>query len=215
MISPAWSLKGRTRLDIDEFQSEFASAWSKTSRRFLKLECWQEYRECETNQSQDAYNRGDIAKASELLREEAEADRSLYEDIKQHGIDYARIRLVQEPLTPYLKYELMAYEIRARMGESIEVVRWESTSRLPDEEHFDFLLFDRHTALIHDYGSGEAGLQSGGWVTHKADAIASLESTATALRQRAAALKEFLDSSPALLKFHLSNKTGVGGMLVG
>jgi len=39
------------------------------------------------------------------------------------------------------------------------VVRCDSGTELPNEEHFDFLLFDRHTALIHDYGKGSAGRQ--------------------------------------------------------
>jgi hypothetical protein len=100
------------------------------------------------------------------LLQEAEADRPLYEDLSGRGIDYARIRLVQEPVTSYLKYELMAYEIRVAMGENIEVVRFDPALRLPSEDNFDFLLFDQHTALIHDYGSSESGLQTGGWLTH-------------------------------------------------
>jgi hypothetical protein len=195
MIPPAWALKDSARLDLGEFRAEFSGAWSRVGSRFLKLECWQQYREHEASQSQDEYNRGDIARARELLGEEAEADRPLYEDVRRRGIDYARIRLVQQPLTPYLRYELMAYEIRARMGENIEVVRWGPDLKLPDEDHFDFLLFDGHTALIHDYGSGEVGLQTGGWITYDADAIASLENRATALRQMAIPLPVFLGNN--------------------
>lgn len=195
MIPPTWALKGSVRLDLDEFQSEFSRAWPKAGSRFIKLECWQQYREQEASRSQDEYSRGDIPRTRELLRVEAEADRPLYEDVRRRGIGYARIRLVQQPLTPYLKYELMAYEIRAEMGENIEVVRWGPASRLPDEDNFDFLLFDRHTALIHDYGSGEIGVQTGGWITHDADVIASLEIRAAALRRIAVPLPVFLSNS--------------------
>jgi hypothetical protein len=86
----------------------------------------------------------------------------------------------------------MAYQIRAEMGENIEVVRCGAGLRLPDDDHFDFLLFDMHTALIHDYGSGGAGLQSGGWVTHDPDVTGSLERRALALRQAAVPLLKFL-----------------------
>jgi hypothetical protein len=133
-----------------------------------------------------------VAEARDLLRQESEGDRPLYVDVRKRDIDYARIRLVQEPLTPYLAYELIAYQIRTEIGENIEVVRCDPDLRLPSEDHFDFLLFDRHTALIHDYGNGETGRQSGGWLTHSAEVIATLERMALALRRTAVPLSEFL-----------------------
>src|SRR5712691_8043000 len=175
MTPPTSALRSSTRVSLGEFSSEFSEAWTQIKSRFVKLECWQRYQELGANESQEAYNHGDIARAQVLLKTEAEADRSLYEDIGRQGIDYVRIRLVQHPLTSYMQYELLAYKIRAQMGESIEVVECDPNVKLPNDDYFDFLLFDRHTALIHDYGSGEVGLQSGGWVTHDSDVIAMLE----------------------------------------
>jgi hypothetical protein len=195
MIPPEWARTDSLRLTLDEFQSRFSDAWSKLDSRFLKLECWQSYQEAEGSESQEAYNRGNIATARDLLLREAEADRPLYEDVTARGIDYARIRLVQEPVTPYLKYELIAYEIRAAMGENIEVVRFDPVLRLPNEDHFDFLLFDQHTALIHDYGSGDSGVQTGGWLTHSMDVITSLEQEALKLRRNAVPLPRYLAGS--------------------
>jgi hypothetical protein len=60
--------------------------------------------------------------AGEFLEREAEAD-PLHEDVDRRGIEYARVRLIQEPLTAYLRYELMAYSMREQLGERIEVVR--------------------------------------------------------------------------------------------
>ncbi len=192
MIPPAWALVNATRLDLDEFSAAFASAWSRIESRFLKLECWQAYQESDTNESQAVYNRGDTETTQHLLRREADADRPLYVDVQRRGIKYARVRLVQEPLTAYLDYELLSYRIRADLGERIEVVVCEAGQRLPDEQHFDFLLFDRHTALIHDYGTAEVGCQTGGWVTHQPDVIASLETIVTALRRQAVPLHQYL-----------------------
>lgn len=190
MIPPQWAVQNSQRLDLDEFGSRFVDAWSRMQSRFLKLECWQAYQERATNKSQAAFNKGEVDRAWDLLRREAEADRPLYEDVQARGVDYARIRLVQEPLTPYLEYELTAYRIRAEMGENIEVVRCGREFTLPNEDHFDFLLFDRHTALIHDYG--DEGLQSGGWLSTDTDVIASLERVATNLQQKAIPLREFV-----------------------
>jgi len=192
MHPPDWALAGSTRLDLDEFGVAFASAWSRLQSRFLKLECWQRYQESEDNQSQAAYDRGDIDTARELLRREAEVDRPLYEDVHNRGIEYARVRLIQEPLTPYLEYELLSYRIRVDLGENIEVVRCDTGTRLPDKHHFDFLLFDRDTALIHDYGTAEIGRQVGGWLTHEPDVISRLEQTAGSLREGAVPLQRYL-----------------------
>lgn len=192
MHPPKWALTGSTRLDLDEFGKAFADAWSRIESRFLKLECWQAYQELEAGESQAAYQRDDMETARELLRREAEQDRPLYEDVSRRKIEYARVRLVQEPLSAYLAYELLSYRIRAEMGENIEVVRWDPKPHLPDRQHFDFLLFDRHTGLIHDYGAGDVGRQTGGWLTHRPDVIAGLEDTVTRLRRKAVPLQEYV-----------------------
>jgi hypothetical protein len=190
MIPPRWATKTARRLSLDQFGRQFSEAWSRIEWRFLKLECWQTYQELEFNKSQEVYRQGDVDHAVELLEKEAEADRPLYDDIKRRGIEYSRIRLVQKPLTPYLRYELLAYRIRANLGEVIEIVRCDNALNLPNTDYFDFLLFDRHTALIHDYGN--AGLQAGGWLTHDPAVVASLESRAIELRQAAVPLGKFL-----------------------
>lgn len=192
MHPPSWALAGSRRLDLDEFGAAFAGAWSRIDSRFLKLECWQSYREADTNESQAAYNRGDVGTARRLLEHEAESDRRFYDDVRSQGIEYARVRLLQEPLTPYLKYELLSYRIRVEMGENIEIVRCDPTLHLPDERHFDFLLFDRHTALIHNYGTTGVGFQVGGWLTNEREIIARLDATVAELRSRALPLRQYL-----------------------
>lgn len=190
MRPPRWAIKSGKRLDLNEFGVHFLELWSRTDLRFLKVECWQSYRELAVTTSQMAYERGDVAEARRLLRQESEAERSFYEDVERKGIDYARIRLVQKPLTSYLDYEFEAYRIRAKIGENIEVVLCDLNMRLPDGENFDFLLFDRNAALIHDYG--EIGLQSGGWMTRDPVVISALEKKAIRLRAAAVPFGDFL-----------------------
>src|SRR5690242_14330382 len=105
MYPPSWAVSAGTRLDVNDFGAAFSAAWSKIETRFLKLECWQAYRELEASESQAAYERGDVETARELLQQEAEADRALYEDVGRRDLEYARVRLVQEPLSAYLAYE--------------------------------------------------------------------------------------------------------------
>jgi hypothetical protein len=192
MTPPATVVKDSKRLDLDEFGVQFATAWSRLGERFLKLECWQEYRELEAAESQNAYNRGDIGLARDLLRSEAESDRPLYRDVKRRNIGYARIRLVHLPLTAYLDYEMMAYAIRAKLGENIRVARFPEAVPLPSDEYFDFLLFDRRTALIHDYGSDAVGVQSGGWLVDNPETIKLLEDKALTALRDAVPVERFL-----------------------
>jgi hypothetical protein len=183
MLPPQWALQNSRRFEQDELGALFTEAWSRLQARFLKLKCWQTYQEHEPIKSQMAYDDGDMDRARELVRQEAEADRSFYADMKVRKLAYIRVRVVQEPLTPCVGYELMAYRIRATMGETVEVVSCDDELSLPNEEYFDFLLFDRHTALIHDYG--DKGLQSGGWLVTDSEIIASLDKLAIGLRERA------------------------------
>jgi|ADGO01.1.fsa_nt_gi hypothetical protein len=182
------------RLSIEEFGASFREAWSRSRSRILKLECWQAYQEQPHNVSQRAYQRGDIEEARALLAQEAEKDRPLYQDIAARGLDYARIRVVQEPLTDYLAYEAMSYRIRASMGESIFIVVVDDRIRLPNAELFDLLLFDRHTALVHDYGLGEVGAQTGGWLVRDEQTIKLLEESALSARSRAVPLAQYVAS---------------------
>lgn len=192
MYPPEWLLETSQRLDFDEFQDRFSAAWGQLERRFLKLETWQSYREAEGNTSQAAFNKGDLERARELLRSEADAEGEVYADIRARGLEFTRVRLAQEPISDYLRYELMAYDIRSRMGENIEVVRCSPDLSLPNEDHFDCLLFDRHTALVHDYGNGEVGYQTGGWLTRDPRAIDALTEMFATLRRQSVPLREFL-----------------------
>lgn len=185
-------------LELDQFQAAFRTAWAGLRSRFLKLETWQSYRELSANRSQQAFERGDFDRARELLRVEAEQDGPLYEDIRQRGLEYARIRLVKEPLTDYLRYELMSYQIRAAMGENIVVVRVDPEIPNPHADLFDLLLFDRDVALVHDYGSADVGTQAGGWLVRDPEVLAELEQRVLALRAQAVPLSQYLSQCRAL-----------------
>ncbi|WP_286990768.1 DUF6879 family protein [Thermomonospora sp. CIF 1] len=175
---PAWILQDAHRLTLEEFQQAFGEAWSRLKRRFLKVECWQSYREADGVRSQKAYQEGKAELARELLREEAKGDQPLYEEVNARNLEFTRIRLISLPLTDYLRYEMINYEIRRALGENIEFV----TPPTPVTDYFDFLLFDDHTALIHDYGPGPVGHQVGGWVTRAAEPLKHLEKLACELR---------------------------------
>lgn len=122
---PAWILQDAHRLTLEEFQQAFGEAWSRLKRRFLKVECWQSYREADGVRSQKAYQEGKAELARELLREEAKGDQPLYEEVNARNLEFTRIRLISLPLTDYLRYEMINYEIRRAWG------RTSNSSHLP------------------------------------------------------------------------------------
>ncbi|MPZ84386.1 MAG: hypothetical protein GEV28_29935 [Actinophytocola sp.] len=192
MIPPEWATRLGKRLSLETFAIEFSDAWNNLASRFLKLECWQTYQEQESNKSHSEYKLGNVANAAKMLENEAETDRPLYEGVKSRRLKYARVRLIKLPLTPYLRYEMISYRIREQMGENIEVVQVGSEVSLPNEEYFDFLLFDRTTALVHDYGTD--GRQVGGWLVEDAETLERLERTTAQLRRHAVPIGRFLPS---------------------
>ncbi|MFA1546472.1 DUF6879 family protein [Actinomadura chokoriensis] len=177
---PAWALDGSERLTLEGFLESFGEAWARTERCFLKLECWQSYREADGVRSQEAFQAGDVVLARRLLEEEAMEDQPLRDEVRSRNLEFTRVRLLSYPLTDYLRYEMINYEVRSRLGERIEFFVPPS----PVHSYFDFLLFDSHTALIHDYGSGPVGYQTGGWLTHASKTLHALAGIATDLRTR-------------------------------
>ncbi|GGU26212.1 hypothetical protein [Actinomadura livida] len=80
---PAWALDESERLTLEGFLESFGAAWERTERRFLKLECWQSYREADGVRSQEAFQAGDTALARRLLEEEAMGDQPLRDDVRR------------------------------------------------------------------------------------------------------------------------------------
>lgn len=109
------------RLDTAAYRSDFAARCGRThGRRSWKFERRQHFEEDDS--SRDALRRGDWSGALRLLeddrawlREDAAEDRRL-------GHVFHRVRVVEEPLTPYLQWELHALRMQAEYGTGIRVV---------------------------------------------------------------------------------------------
>lgn len=177
-------------LTLEEFGGEFANNWRNVRSRVLKSECWQTYQEPDTK-SLHEYQRGNFSEVEHLIETEADFDREVYEDVRRNGTPFIRLRLVKMPLSQYATYEMWNYIVRARLAETIKIIDVSADPRpLPNHTHFDFLLFDGNTALIHDYGT--TGRQVGGWATSSPDVLERLADTAAQMRSRAVPLDAFL-----------------------
>ncbi|WP_433228753.1 DUF6879 family protein [Actinomadura formosensis] len=182
---PEWVLDGSERLTLDGFLEAFGRAWARTERRFLKLECWQSYREADGVRSQEAFQAGDAVRARRLLSEEAMGDQPLRDEVRSRNLEFTRVRLLSYPLTDYLRYEMINYEVRCGLGEHIEFF----APPAPVESYFDFLLFDSHSALVHDYGPGPIGYQVGGWLVRRPKTLDALADIAGDVRTRGERLR--------------------------
>jgi hypothetical protein len=86
-----------------------------------KLERLQHFEE-EGSPSRDALRRGDWQAALRLMEGREEALRKAAEDDLRRGSPFHRVRVIEEPLTPYLQWELHALRQRALCGHRIRVV---------------------------------------------------------------------------------------------
>lgn len=111
--------------------------WQMRGPGFWKLERQQSFREPGYG-SWDAFDSGDWEKALALL----EAERGRLVDYHRRaaaaGFGTYRVRVVAEPLTPYLQWELHALKIRDECGGPIRILQadaitaYEDTGPLPE-----------------------------------------------------------------------------------
>jgi hypothetical protein len=87
-----------------------------------KLERRQHFEE-QDNASWDAVRRGDWAEALRLLEEERGTLLAVAEEDARRGYVFHRVRVVEQPLTPYMQWELHALRISAEYRENIRVLQ--------------------------------------------------------------------------------------------
>jgi hypothetical protein len=86
-----------------------------------KLERLQHFEE-QGSPSRDALRRGDWRTALRLLEDRRGALLSAAVEERRRGAVFHRVRVVEEPLTPYLQWEMHSLRQRARYGEKIRVL---------------------------------------------------------------------------------------------
>ncbi|MBD0738635.1 DUF6879 family protein [Streptomyces sp. CBMA29] len=87
-----------------------------------KLERLQHFEE-EDSPSREAQRQGDWETALRLMEARRDAFREAAQDDERRGSPFHRVRVVEEPLTPYLQWELHYLRQRAQCGHRIRVVQ--------------------------------------------------------------------------------------------
>jgi hypothetical protein len=120
------------RMELAAYYSDFEKHfWAITDLGFWKLERQQYFQEPGYD-SWEAFAKGGWEE-SLLLLETGRADMADYHRrIEEHGFAARRVRVVEEPITPYLQWELHALRIRDQCGGSVRVV---SLDQIAEFEH--------------------------------------------------------------------------------
>lgn len=157
------------RLELDAYLDDFdRHFWQVGQVGFWKLErqqCFQESGDA----SWEAFARGDWQEALRLI----EAGRAELEDehrqVAQHGFTVNRVRVVQEPISPYLQWELHLLRVREECGSRVrvlspeQVAAYETTGPLPEivvlgTDVMYEVLYDEQGVLVGGRRYTDAGL---------------------------------------------------------
>lgn len=137
MLSPQADGPG-LRLGLDDYSEDFGRHfWRSGPEGFWKLERQQSFREPGV-ESWEAFRKGHWDEALTLI----EGQRGHYEEyfrrIAGSGFALHRVRCVEEPISPYLQWELHLLHLKAQCGEDTSVLgrggvlRYEAQRPLPE-----------------------------------------------------------------------------------
>jgi hypothetical protein len=180
--------RGARSIPIAEYPFLFSKIWSRLSRRFFKLEAQDLYLEPD-EPSYVAFEAGDQAKAVELFRDRLSADDIYLRDVTAKNLDYTRVRIIRQPLSEYLSYELRTYQLSARYAQRIFIIGEQIASELGYSVSHDMMLFDDYAQFILAYDSGGSLTQV--WLTEDLEVIRLQNDLADALVKHSLSLGLF------------------------
>ncbi|TDD44271.1 DUF6879 family protein [Saccharopolyspora elongata] len=137
MKNPPRELLGE-RLSPEEYLRDFDPRfWRITENDFWKFERRQSFQE-QGNSSWDAFARGDWSESLKLLEDRTENLKSYFRRVTEQGFTTYRVRVVEEPLTPYMQWLIHSQRQRSEYGGHVrivgvdEVAPFESDGTLPE-----------------------------------------------------------------------------------
>jgi hypothetical protein len=122
LTSPALPEELGQRLERPDYKRDFRERRAAIrDRESWKLERRQHFEET-NDDSREALRRGDWAEVLRLFEAEREALRRSAREDESRGTAFRRIRVVQEPLTPYVQWELHWLRLSAECGHPVRVL---------------------------------------------------------------------------------------------
>ncbi|WP_410589689.1 DUF6879 family protein [Amycolatopsis sp. lyj-23] len=163
MHKPLVTLPG-DRLTPDEYLADHAeNFWRSDAGGCWKLERQQHFVESDDT-SWDAFNAGDWPRALQLLEERRQKIADYENRIARHGFAVRRARVVEEPISPYLLWELNSLHVRRQVGGKIRVIGGDAVADAEREEVLPelFILGGKviYQVLYSENGELEGALRS-------------------------------------------------------
>ncbi|MFE6837126.1 DUF6879 family protein [Streptomyces sp. NPDC057705] len=110
------------RLDLDAYLEDFdRHFWNSGATGFWKLERRQTFREAGV-ESWEAFQCGEWQEALSLIADQDNHFERYFERITQSGFALHRVRVIEEPLSPYLQWELHLLRLKEKHGERTRVL---------------------------------------------------------------------------------------------
>jgi hypothetical protein len=128
--------------------------WEEMSQEWFKVELLQDYTGEDDGESLQAWKAGDKKRSEQLLSTsagDAEWIKTCRAKVRQ-GVELIRLHAVEEPYTPYLAWELMAYRLKniPACGEKVSLVPKQKIAGL-DLPPGDLMIFDNKRVVINAY----------------------------------------------------------------
>ncbi|MFC8825857.1 DUF6879 family protein [Streptomyces sp. NPDC057137] len=110
------------RLATDAYRQDFrqrdGNVIGRDSWKFERLQHFEE----QSSPSWEAFRRGDWQTALQLLKSRRDRWEKIAREDRERGSVFHRVRVVDEPLTPYLQWELHALRVQGESGTPVRVV---------------------------------------------------------------------------------------------
>jgi hypothetical protein len=121
---------GGTHLSLEDYRADFRATESTIAGQdSWKLERRQHFRQ-PGSASWEAFARGQWTEALRLIEARRESLMEFGAETAERATSLYRLRVVAEPITPYLQWELHSLKLRAECGEIVRVLSAEAVRQL-------------------------------------------------------------------------------------
>lgn len=151
----------RRHLAYDDYLTSFDEDYQHIGEPgFWKLERGQFFRE-PTSPGWQAFDRGDWAEALRLAEELRPALEAEYRHDAEIGVRSWWVKVVEFPITPYIRWAFEPLLVRAQSGERMRVVRGDQVEEYEHDERLPEMI-TLGTNAMYDIDYDQDGLQIGG-----------------------------------------------------
>jgi hypothetical protein len=96
-------------MKLSEYKSEFDQAWKSMTQQFVRIEIYQDYSKQEKSQSLHLHVK-DFNKSLDIARHDLAQWIKQCRAAEEKGIQLVRIHYIEQPITPYIFWELDIYK---------------------------------------------------------------------------------------------------------